>query len=89
MRIASPVGEKMPTPELHQIVCPRRERPVNGLRNDDINVLSTNQRHRTREGVLRKRFAHERRREMAVIPREVGRNARARIRQCLADAVRE
>ena len=73
----------------HQILRPRLQRPVNGLRNDDINFVFANQRHRTRKRVARKSFPDERRRKMAVIAREIRRDVRARVRQRRADAVRE
>ena len=73
----------------HQIFCPTRLRPINGLRNDDVNFFFANQRNRTWKRVARISFAGKRGREMAVVAREIRRDARARVRQRGTDAMRE
>ena len=74
---------------LQQILRPRLQRPVNGLRDDDLHAVFLDERNRAGKRVARKSRPDQRRREMAVIAGEISRDLRARVRQRPPDAVRE
>jgi len=74
---------------LQQILRPRLQCPVNGLRDDDLHAVFLDERNRAGKRVARKCRSDQRRREMAVIAGEISRDVCARVRQRLADTVCE
>ena len=80
---------KNPDAGFHQIFRPRCLRPINGLRNDNVDFFLLQQWNWAWKSVARKSFTCERRRKVSVIAGQVRRDVRACIRQRGSDAVRE